>query len=81
MARRNTFKFAVSKAKPVIKKVATETLYATVGGAVASHLTIKKTRISRQNKKKKCLKKHSVGLSDSEGQKYKKLRDYNRCLK
>ena len=79
--RKHTFKFFVSKAKPVLKKVASETAYATLGGVTGGYLIHKKNKLHRQTKKKLCLSKHRVKPGDKKALKYKKLRSYNRCMK
>lgn len=81
MPVKNTFKFFVSKAKPVLKRGVSETFYATAGGIIGGSIIHKKNKLARQTKKQKCLKKHSTKLGNTRGQKYKKLRAYNRCLK
>ena len=81
MPRKNTFNFFVSKAKPVLKRGVSEVAYATTGGIVGGAIIHKKNKIQRQTKKQKCLKKHSTKLGTTKGQKYSKLRAYNRCLK
>ena len=81
MPLKNTFKFFVSKAKPILKKTASETAYATLGGVTGGYIIHKKNKLHRQTKKKLCLSKNRVKPGATKGQKYKKLRDYNKCLK
>ena len=75
--RKNTFRFIVSKAKPILKKSSKEITYFTIG-AIGGGAIVK---THSQTKKQKCLKKNAVKLSDDHNVKMKKLRLYGKCMK
>ena len=78
MPVKNTFKFFVSKAKPVLKNTGKEIAYSTIGGIAGGSIIHTKNKL--QNKKNRCLKKNKVSLSDSHKVKMKKLRAYGKCM-
>ena len=83
MPVKQTFKFFVSKAKPVLKNTGKEITYSTIGviaGGSIIHTGHKIKKNKMQNKRKKCLKKNPVQLTDSHKVKMKKLRAYGKCM-
>ena len=83
MPVKNTFKFFVSKAKPVLKNTGKEIFYSTLGASVGGTLVqtshgIKKSKLQKQ--KEKCLQKNKINLSDPKGKRMKKLRKFGKCM-